>query len=168
MQPSAILAIIFSPVVAVLITLWVQRRRERRQQQFSLLSALIATRHEPLSAEAVRALNMIDLVFHSHPTVRELWHDYFDMLSNEGLNNPTGWEQRKKKNVALITEIARVMGYGKAINHLDVDRVYSPVAFWKRIERDEALYKEVMRFLKSSSRVLLESSEKPAPPGGET
>jgi len=88
----------------------------------------MATRHSPLTDETVRALNMIDVVFHDKPRIRDLWHEYFDMLANHGLENPQGWVQRQKKNLELITEMAKFCGYGEAIKHLDADRVYYPVA----------------------------------------
>jgi uncharacterized protein DUF6680 len=122
-----LVAIVVSPLIAVLVTTYLQDRKERRSQKVWLLSTLIATRHNPLTDETIRALNMIDVVFHDAPRVRTLWHEYYDMLHNEGLNNPTGWEQWQKKNLEMITEMARVLGYGRAITHLDAARVYSPV-----------------------------------------
>ena len=130
-----IVAILLSPAIAVLITLYLQKRREKRNQKLWIFNTLIATRHSPVIEENVRALNMIDVVFHDSPRVRQLWHEYFDMLGNEGLNNKLGWSQRQKKNLEMITEMAKVFGYGEAITHLDVDRVYYPVGLAINIER---------------------------------
>jgi len=150
MEIVSLLAILASPAIAVLISIWLQNRKERRQNQLSVLGKLIAARHELLSPEAVRALNMIDLVFYDKPTVRQLWHDYFGMLCNEGLNNPPGWAQRAKKNIELITEMAKVLGYGKAITHLDVDRVYSPIGMWEQINKNQEMQTELIRILKAT------------------
>lgn len=86
-----VLAILISPALAVLISLWLLIRKEKQQKKYFILSSLMAARHYPVSDENVRALNMIDMIFHDKKGVRKLWHEYFDMLKNEGLNNPSGW-----------------------------------------------------------------------------
>ena len=69
---------------------------------------------------------MIDIVFNNDYKVRGLWREYYDMLNNEGLNNPMGWEQRNSKLTELLTEMAAVVGYGNEFKHLDAQRIYSP------------------------------------------
>ena len=132
--------------------MWLQDRKERRQNQLRILGTLIATRHEPLSPDSVRALNVIDLVFHDKPSVRRLWREYFEMVSNEGLNNPQGWAQRNKKNLKLITEMTKALGFGKAIGYLDVDRVYLPVGIWTQTQMNQELQAELLRVMKSTAR----------------
>jgi len=150
-----IIAILLSPVIAVLITLYLQNRREKRNQKLWIFNTLIATRHSPVIEENVRALNMIDVVFHDSPRVRQLWHEYFDMLGNEGLNNELGWSQRQKKNLEMITEMAKILGYGEAITHLDVDRVYYPVGLGTQSQKGAAITDELLRVLKASGGVQL-------------
>jgi len=101
----------------------------------------------------VRALNTIDVAFHDAPRVRQTWHELFDMLNNAGLQNPLGYQQRQKKTLELITEMAKALGYGKAITHLDVDRVYSPIGLGVQSERSEAIADELLRVLKASGGV---------------
>jgi len=148
-----ILAILFSPVVAVLVTIFLQGRKEKRDQKLWIFNTLIATRHTPIVDENVRALNMIDVVFHDAIRVRDLWHEYFDMLCNEGLHNPNGWTQRQKKNLELITEMAKTLGYGAAITHLDIDRVYYPVGLGEQSQKAQEIAEELLRVLKSSGGV---------------
>ena len=106
-----------------------------------------------MTDENVRALNMIDVVFHNSPRVRQLWHDYYDMLSNEGLNNPNGWAQRQSKNLEMITEMAKVVGYGRAITALDVNRVYYPTALGQQSQTAHEISAELLRVLKASDGV---------------
>ena len=148
-----ILAILLSPVVAVLVTVYLQNRKEKRNQKLWIFNTLIATRHSPVIDENVRALNMIDVVFHDSQRVRELWHEYFNMLGNEGLNNPQGWSQRQKKNLEMITEMAKVLGYGKAITHLDIDRVYYPVGLGAQSQKAQEIAEELLRVLKASGGI---------------
>ena len=148
-----ILAILLSPMVAVLVTVYLQRRTEKRNQKLWIFNTLIRTRHSPIIDENVRAINMIDVVFHDCQRVRELWHEYFNMLANEGLNNPQGWPQRQKKNLEMLTEMAKVLGYGKAITHLDVDRVYYPVGLGAQSQKAQEIAEELLRVLKASGGV---------------
>jgi len=150
MAIMTIIAILLSPVIAVLISIWVQDRREKRQNKKFIFSSLMSTRHQILSDEIVRALNMIDVVFSDKKKVRELWHEYYDMLHNAGLNNPTGWEQRNIKKLELIHEIAKVIGYGKEITHIDVNRVYMPVGLSEDTQRTREIGIELLRVLRES------------------
>ena len=152
MEALTIIAIVVSPVVAVLVSRYAQDRKEKRQNQLQLLSSLIATRHQATTAEAVRALNLIDVVFHDKTEVRRLWKEYFDMLHNEGLLNPSGYAQWNKKKLELITEMAKVLGYGKEISHLDMDRIYSPVGIAEDTQRTNLLTDELLRVLKATKR----------------
>ena len=140
-----ILAIALSPLIAVLVTVYLQNRKEERSHKLNVLATLIGSRHAPTSEETVRALNLIDVVFHDAPRVRELWHEYFGMLNNEGLNNPNGFQQRQKKNLEMITEMAKALGYGEAITHLDMDRVYYPVALGEQARKNTALVDGFLR-----------------------
>ncbi len=150
MDAINIIAVLLSPLIAVLVTVYLQDRREKRNHKMWIFRTLISTRHAPISDENVRALNTIDVVFHDCPRVRELWHEYFDMLANKGLDNELGWNQRQKKNIELITEIAKALGYGHAITHLDVDRIYYPVGLGAQSQRSEDIANELLRVLKAS------------------
>ena len=148
-----IIAVLLSPVIAVLITRYLDDRREKRNQKLVIFNTLVATRHSPITDENVRALNMVDVIFHDCPLVRKLWHEYFDMLGNKGLDNELGWSQRQKKNLEMITEMAKVLGYGNAITHLDVDRVYYPVGLGEQARKYLEISNELLRVLKASQGI---------------
>ncbi len=150
MMTLNVLAVLLSPVIAVGVTLWYQSRKERRDAKRWIVQTLMATRHSPITDETVRALNLVDIVFHDSRTVRGLWHEYFDMLGNQGLNNPQGWSARQKKNLEMLTEMARALGYGAAVTHLDVDRVYYPQGLGDQAQRTREISDELLRVLKGS------------------
>jgi len=152
-ETLSLIAIITGPIAAVLISLWLQRRQRMLDARRGVLATLVGNRHQIIAPETVRALNLIDLVFHDEPTVRGLWKEYFEMLANEGLNNPLGWEQRGKKNVELITEMAKRVGLGKHITHLDIQRIYSPVGLGQQEARLIELQAELIRVLKGTERL---------------
>jgi hypothetical protein len=120
-----------------------------------VFNALIGNRNNQISIDSVRALNMIDVVFHDAARVRGLWHEYFDMLSNKGLENDLGWKQRQKKNLEMITEMAKVLGYGEAITHLDVDRVYNPIGLENQSQKGAQITDELLRVLKGTKSMAL-------------
>lgn len=149
-----VIAILVSPLIAVLITVYLQNRKEKHNLKMRIFGTLMATRHSPIRDESVRALNMIDVVFSNKEKVRKLWHEYYDMLNNQGLQNEQGFNLRQKKNLELITEMANEVGYGKEITHLDVDRVYYPQGMGKAQERSEEMATEWLRVLKNTERFM--------------
>ena len=148
-----VFAILLSPVIAVLVSLWIERRREKGNRKLWIFGTLFGNRHRPITDENVRALNMIDVAFHDSPEVRRLWHEYYDMLCNEGLNNPNGWEQQQNKNLEMITEMARVVGYKNSISHLDAARVYYPRGLGEQSDTAQQISRELLRVLKASGGV---------------
>ena len=145
-----VLAILLGPIFAVAVTIWLQRKLAKRDARLSVLSTLVSLRHAVVTADSVKALNLIDLVFHDVSSVRKLWDEYFQMLSNAGLHNPVGWIQRNQKHVELITEMAKHLGLGKKITALDVQRIYSPVRLGEFDQRQLDIQQELLRVLKSS------------------
>jgi hypothetical protein len=162
MNTTNFIAIVLSPLFAVLISMWLQDRKEKRRQKQVIFGSLMSTRHQIVSDEIVRSLNMIDVVFYNKKTVRDLWHEYFSMLNNEGLNNPTGWKQRDAKRLDLIHEIAAEVGLGKNITHLDVDRVYMPVGISEANTVAREIGTELLRVLKATQSLQIVPRE----PGG--
>jgi hypothetical protein len=150
MELISVLAILLSPLIAVLVTLYLQSKKAKRDYKLYILNTLVATRHYAVTDETVRTLNMIDLAFFKDKKVREIWREYYDMLHNKGLDNELGYKTRKTKYTELITEMARVLGYGKEITAVDVDRVYYPVGLGKSFDRSEEIANELLRVLKES------------------
>ena len=133
-----------------MVTIFLQARKSKTDHKLYIFNTLIANRQSPVNTENVRALNMIDIAFCKDKKVRQLWREYYDMLANKGLDNELGYKTRETKNLELITEIAKVLGYGKEITALDVDRVYSPIGLGKAFDRSEEIANELLRVLRSS------------------
>jgi hypothetical protein len=161
MQIINIIAIALSPIIAVLVSIWIQYRREKNQRKFQILGTLIATRYNPILDDNVKALNLIDIIFHNKPNVRKLWHEYYDLLSNESLSNPSGYELRQKKNWELIAEMAKSLGYGKEFSHLDTARVYNPIALSDQAVTAYTISQELIRIFKSGGDLQVFINQKP-------
>ena len=148
-----IVALVLSPLVAVLVSLWLQDRNERRKEKRLILATIWANRRNIVQIDAVRALNMIDIVFHDQARVRQIWKELYDMYHNQGLNNELGFEQRANKEKELVVEMGKNLGYGKTITALDAERVYHPTGLADYFAKSNALLDELLRVLKSSGGV---------------
>jgi hypothetical protein len=163
----SVVAILLSPLIAVRVSMWLQKRGDDLRQKRAIFAALMATRHRFLSDEAVKALNVIDVVFHDNARVRELWKEYMEMVNNQGLNNDQGNAQRGKKNLEMVQAMAEVVGFGK-ITHLDVDRFYLPVGLAEERKRANEIANEVLRVLKESQGIKIVQKENSEKLGSET
>src|SRR5687767_2733026 len=80
-----IVAILVAPLVAVQVSLWLERRKERRSRQLETFRTLMATRASGLAPDHVKALNMIDVEFYgsdaSSRAVLQAWKAYLDHLN---------------------------------------------------------------------------------------
>ena len=93
------------------MTRYVDRQRDRHQQQLGVLRTLMATRRALVSPEHVSALNLIEVEFHGHRQVIEAWKTYFRHLATGFV--PTEVDKVVRERQALLAkllyEMARVM-----------------------------------------------------------
>jgi hypothetical protein len=142
-----IFAILLSPVIAVLITLWYQRRKEKRDTKIKLFTTLMTYRKAlPRNPELVNALNLIDVVFSDHPKVLKSWHNYYDLLNIQGAN-PEQWNY---KLIDLMTEMAKVLGYNN-LPQIQIDKYYEPISKMNQLQFEEAFRNELLRVLTNTA-----------------
>jgi hypothetical protein len=137
---ATVLAVLLAPIVALWINGIIQRRANERADKVRILGILLSLRHQLLSADMIRSLNLIDVAFAKDRSVREAWSRYFATLNDGSLNSPTGFAIREEKRRDLILEIARAVGLASHISTADVLRAYGP-AFIAR--QDELAMLEV-------------------------
>jgi hypothetical protein len=138
-------AVLLSPLLAVQVQKWLELFREKRKRKIVVFETLMATRSfgARLSAEHVRALNMIDLVFYGgniwgrktrskqEQIVLDAWKEYLDQL-----NTPAGTEQaaverwatqRDELFINLLHTMSQDVGF--SFDRVQLKRgVYSPQA----------------------------------------
>lgn len=132
-----LIALAFSPLIAVQVSAWIQRATEKRNRKLWVLSTLLATRHSIFADERLRAINSVEFYFHDDPQVRHLFREYMTMLGNEGLDNPQGYAERDRKLFELINEMAQSLGFGKTFTALDYQRGYAPRYLVQGIEQSK-------------------------------
>jgi hypothetical protein len=147
METINVIAILLSPIIAVLITLWYQSYKEKRDAKFRLFLTLMAHRKEnPLTIEHVNSLNLIDVVFANHPKVLQLWHEYYNLLNTRPAN-VVAWEN---KHVELLSEMATELRYGK-LKQTDILKFYTPQSHTDQLVMNAEMQKELLRVLKNSA-----------------
>jgi hypothetical protein len=105
-------ALIFGPVLSVIITLVVERRRQTRERRFQLVRILLATRGLPGDAGYNAAINLIPAEFHSCPGVIKAWKDYLSHVTTDpsAERRERHFQESGVKLTALIYQILRTLG----------------------------------------------------------
>lgn len=118
-----------------------ERIAERRRMKLYVFSTLMQERAFLASTESVRALNLIDVIFHESAEVREAWAELF--LSFDQSNNvPDHAKQERLRK--LLRAMAIDIGVSDGLRLDDFGRVYYPNALAqeeavRRLEREAAL-----------------------------
>lgn len=141
-----IVALITGPIVAVLITLWHQDRKQKVDARQRLFITLMAHRKSfPISRDWAQALNLIDVVFSGHPKVVAAWHSFYDYIHVKPMDN----KQFEHRHVELLSEMAQVLGYND-LKQTDIDKFYNPQAHGDESARNYEIQTELLRVLKNS------------------
>jgi hypothetical protein len=145
-------AIVLAPIVALWIAGKLQRRSDSYKAKLDILSTLMGLRHDPLSADSFRALNLIDAVFANDSAVREAWTRYLTALNDASLNVGPGFAIREEKRRDLLLEIVKALGLRRKISSAELLRGYLPayaadlqyLAFLERMYK-RALFEEELK-----------------------
>lgn len=145
------IAIILSPIVALWITNFYQKRERRYNAKSLLFSTLIMHRKSfPPTAEWVNALNMIDIIFTDNKIIVDKWHEYYKVLNQKPMNT----EGERHAYLELLSLMAQTLGYKKLLQ-TDIDKFYTPQAHADAYQFNEDLKKELLRVLKCSGSIVV-------------
>jgi|SRR5579883_300286 len=144
-----IFALAFGPIAAVAITLWYQRRAEKRGAKLRLFVSLMGHRKSvPIHPEWVSSLNLIDVVFGDCPRVVERWRDLFQIIETK----PFAPERFERSKLDLLSEMAKVLGY-KKLPQTDIDKFYVPEAHAQYAVKQGEVQEEFLRVLKATDHM---------------
>lgn len=148
-------AIVAGPVAAVIFTFWIQKRRDKREAQMRVFMSLMAHRKtNPPSWELVNSLNLVDVAFDKDRRVVELWHQYYDLLCQEPLNE----HLVEAKYLDLLAAMAKALDYSE-LSQTDIARFYSPRAHATQFQMNAEIQAELLRVLKNTHAV--DAKDKP-------
>ena len=111
-----LLGIVTGPIVAVVITLWVDGRRRARDQKSQVMRLLLNTRHLPSDPSYTIAINSIPVEFNKDKKVMAAWHVYIDAVRYKASpeNTDVALADLRAKQTKLIFEVMKSLGYALA------------------------------------------------------
>lgn len=152
-QNLTVLAIVLGPIVAVLLTLWLQDRNRQLLTKQQLFLQLMAHRKTfPPPVEWVSALNLIDVVFAKSPKVVTSWHVYHEYLSDQ--KDRPDFAPLGHKYLELLSSIAHDLGY-KKLQQTDIDKFYEPLVYGERAGQLDKLQSELLRVLENTASIVI-------------
>ena len=119
-------AVFLAPLAAIQIGGILQRRSDDKKLKLNILGTLMGLRHDLLSSEVIRALNLIDAVFVDDATVRESYTRYHTVMTDPAFNNMTGYSIRDERRRDLLLAMVKSLGLQNKISSADLLRNYMP------------------------------------------
>src|ERR1700683_4667288 len=86
---ATIIAVIAGPILAVLVTRYVDERRIKQTRRMNVFRTLMRTRKMRLSADHVGAINLVEIEFQGEQQVLVRWKEYWNHLAQGAVPNPT-------------------------------------------------------------------------------
>lgn len=142
-----IIATILSPLIAVQVSQFIERKRQKRDEQLQVFKTLMATRAARLDPRHVESLNVIDVVFNGtskkEKLIRALWKKYLDHL-NDRTHTPQNWHTRSLDLfVELLQSMAIFLGFDFDDTHIK-NQGYYPTGF-NDIEEDNVAIRKAFK-----------------------
>lgn len=113
-----IIAIVLSPLIAVQVSAYLDRKRNNQFRRLYTFKTLMGTRASRLSPEHINALNMIDVEFYGKDEksrkVVDAWKVYLDHLEDKSLLEGSFPSWSSKTNdlfIDLMAEMANCLDY---------------------------------------------------------
>lgn len=132
-----ILAIILSPIIAVIIGQFLQMKEKKHEDKMAIFKTLMTSRlYGSWTLDAIFALNTIDVIFSDDEKVRTQWKSYYEKLC---IQNPDEMEIKKiqdEKN-KLLEIMAKSLGYKDKITWETIQNPYCPKGLINDIQRQQ-------------------------------
>lgn len=118
-------AIITVPIAAVFVGQKLQDRNQKRKDKMEIFRVLMMNRGIGWTADTVRALNIIDVVFSDDDSVRARWREYYNQLCIQ-TPNVMQRKQIQEAQDKLLETIAQSLGYKKQVTWETIQNPYIP------------------------------------------
>lgn len=108
---AIVIATLLSPLIAVQVQVWLERRRTKEGRRQQVFYALMRTRASTLAPEHVHALNAVPIEFYGIKTITDAYKDYIAHL-NAPQVNPAAWgERRVDPFMDLLHKLSEELNY---------------------------------------------------------
>lgn len=102
-------AVLLGPILAVLVTRFIDKKREQRANRLAIFKVLMRTRGTRLNPEHVGALNLVEIEFYKEQKVSDALQKYFDHLN--GKVDERWLKVSDHLFTKLLSEMAKSLGY---------------------------------------------------------
>lgn len=126
-----ILAVVVSPVIAVLITKYLQNKENKRKDKIEIFKTLMTGRIYGWDIASVHALNIIEIVFSEDKNVISQWKNYYNAACTDNYKNI------KIQQTKLLEEIGKALGYKDKISWESIEKPYIPRWLDERMEQEK-------------------------------
>jgi hypothetical protein len=150
-------AIVLGPIVAVGITLVIEKSRKTHERRVQIMRMLLATRHMPADAQYNAAINLIPAEFNDQKKVMDAWRMYQERVRESF--TPENEAQHDKRVTAaqsgMIFQVMHCVGL-KNLSEGDIQtQAYVSQGF---VDRDK-LYQDSLRAMPQIAETLKEQRE---------
>lgn len=156
-----IAAIVIGPIAAVLVTRYVDERRDARARRMEIFRTLMRTRRTPHFAEHVGALNLVEIEFAKYKDVIDEWKHLFEHLgtrytqgtgeSLEAFNRRLN-DERQSRLTLLLHAMAKSLGH--KVDQIEIlQGGYGP-QIWADIEDEQTAVRRLLLDILSARRPL--------------
>ena len=139
-----IIAVILGPIIAVIITLWYQRYKEKQDTKHKAFLLLMAYRKAiPPNYAMVEVLNTLDVLFAKNRKIVDLWHKYYTLLAQPPV------QEREHTWLELLSAIAEDLRY-PTVKQTDLDKFYIPQGHIDQFLMNQKVQQEFLRVLENT------------------
>ena len=130
-----LIAIISIPIIAVLVGQKLQDRVNVQKSKMDVFMTLMANRLV-FSADSVKAMNMINVVFADDKKVRNRWNIYYKFLC---IPNPDENQKIKIRNaqIEMLEAMAKSLGYKGRVVQESIKNRYVPIGMVNAINQQQ-------------------------------
>ena len=153
---AMLLAVFFSPIFAVVITLFIEDRRKSKESKLYIVKMLMSTRHLVGDPMYSAAINLVPIEFHSDKSVVAAYNAYIAVVKFPPTedNKEIYYKELIAKQTNLIFKILKSTGF----NIQETDLLTYAYASDALVQRDN-LYLESLLATKEIASTLREQTE---------
>jgi len=153
-----LIAIILIPLIAVLISQWLQNRSEKLKDKMQIFKILMTSRIYGWTTDSVHALNLIDVIYVKAKKVRDAWKKLYEAYCS---NDQSEFiiEKRKKLMYKLLEAMAENLGYKDKITWETIQNPYVPKGMLDMLDAQNKSQQEYTELLNNINKSVFEEKE---------
>lgn len=153
-----VIAIIVSPLVAVLVGQYLQNKEKKRADKMDIFKTLMIWRGMGWTLDSVKALNTIEVVFGDDKKVINQWKNYYNSLCIE---NPSETELLLIKNEGnkLLAVMAKSLGYKKTVTWETIQKPYIPKGLTDNMNQQQQYQNVQMNAIKAVNEYVVQMNK---------